>query len=76
MGGGVGCVLEAFRGDLWPGQMQGFRQRGEKGSKEGELPLRPLLLQLPPLLHCLFSCSRMLHWLLCAESGQAELVGS
>lgn len=29
------CVLEAFPRDLWPGQVSGFRQRGESESREG-----------------------------------------
>jgi hypothetical protein len=39
------CVLEAFHGDLWPGQLQRFKQMGERASREGE---PPPLLQLPP----------------------------
>lgn len=40
------CVLEAFRGDFWPSQVQGFRQRGENMIREGKSPPLSQLLQL------------------------------
>ena len=39
------CVLEAIHEDLWPSQVQGFKQRRESSSREGE---SSLLLQLAP----------------------------
>ena len=55
----VACVPEALNGDLWPGWVQEFMQRGLSERREGKLfqPLQLLQLALPLFLPCVLVTS-------------------